>query len=387
MTTLISFLGKSRAGQYQTAHYRFDDGSGARVAYFGLALKDHLRPERLLLIGTPGSMWDVFFLDQAPGDDDALSDLMDAAQAQAVTQAMLDMHASRLSGRLGLPVQCLLTDAARTPAEQAGLLGRLAQATSPGEQVSLDVTHSFRHLPMLALVAARFLSKVRGVVVDGIYYGALEMTDSASGDTPVLNLTGLLGMLDWVDGLAAYDKDGDYGAFAPLLVADGMAADKAKFLERAAFFERTSNAAKARENLNTASPAIDQHKGPLGGLFKAELSRRIGWTRQPDRARRELALADAYIDRRDYLRATIFMQEAWITRSADGLKLDLDDYEVREAQRKQGAESNGSFKQLVYLRNALAHGLRSRDGDISKDLQSEDALSSKLKKLRAALFP
>jgi hypothetical protein len=38
----------------------------------------------------------------------------------------------------------------------------------------------------------------------------------------VLRLGGLLAMLDWVDALAPYDKDGDYGVFAPLLAADGM---------------------------------------------------------------------------------------------------------------------------------------------------------------------
>ena len=35
--------------------------------------------------------------------------------------------------------------------------------------------------------------------------------------TPVLRLTGMLRMLDWVDALSAYEKGGDYGGFAPLL--------------------------------------------------------------------------------------------------------------------------------------------------------------------------
>ena len=97
----------------------------------------------------------------------------------------------------------------------------------PGENLSLDVTHGFRHLPMLALVAARYLARVVSVKVEELYYGALEMT-TPDGETPVLRLGGLLAMLDWVEALAPYDKDGDSGVFAPLLPADGMDKGKAE---------------------------------------------------------------------------------------------------------------------------------------------------------------
>jgi CRISPR-associated Csx2 family protein len=64
MSTLISFLGKGQADPqtgYRTANYRFDDGFSRRVPFFGLALAEYLKPDRLVLVGTPSSMWDVFF--------------------------------------------------------------------------------------------------------------------------------------------------------------------------------------------------------------------------------------------------------------------------------------------------------------------------------------
>ena len=60
MTTLISVLGKKKNG-YSMASYRFDNGVVRQVPFFGLALADHLKPQRLILLGTRGSMWDVFF--------------------------------------------------------------------------------------------------------------------------------------------------------------------------------------------------------------------------------------------------------------------------------------------------------------------------------------
>jgi CRISPR-associated Csx2 family protein len=227
INTLISFLGKGKADPqtgYRTATYRFDAGFSRRVPFFGMALTEYLKPDRLVLVGTAGSMWDVFF-EREGTDDDAMLHLMAAVEAGQVDEEMLDLPRQELAQQLGIRVDCLLIPYARDATEQAEILRRLAGVVQPGENLSLDVTHGFRHLSMLALVAARYLSRVVGVKVEELYYGALEMT-TPEGETPVLRLGGLLAMLDWVDALAPYDKDGDSGVFAPLLRAVGM--DKAK---------------------------------------------------------------------------------------------------------------------------------------------------------------
>ena len=62
--TLISLLGKSKLDAqtgYRTAKYRFSDGATREVPFFGLGLMDCIKPARLILAGTSGSMWDVFF--------------------------------------------------------------------------------------------------------------------------------------------------------------------------------------------------------------------------------------------------------------------------------------------------------------------------------------
>ncbi|CAL1241066.1 hypothetical protein [Candidatus Methylocalor cossyra] len=63
MTALTSFLGKSNLNPstgYKTATYRFDTGFVRTAPYFGLALREYTRPERMVILGTSGSMWDVF---------------------------------------------------------------------------------------------------------------------------------------------------------------------------------------------------------------------------------------------------------------------------------------------------------------------------------------
>ncbi|HRF74088.1 MAG TPA: TIGR02221 family CRISPR-associated protein [Accumulibacter sp.] len=387
MNTLISFLGKGQPDQqtgYRTANYRFDAGFSRAVPFFGLALTEYLKPDRLVLVGTAGSMWDVFFHREGV-DDEAVLELMAAVEGGTVDQSLLQLPQRQLGERLGVPVDCLLIPYARDPAQQAEILRLLAAVVHPGEKLCIDVTHGFRHLPMLALVAARYLARVGGVKVEELYYGALEMT-TPEGETPVLRLGGLLAMLDWVDALASYDKDGDYGVFSPLLAADGMEKGRADLLARAAYFERTSNPVKAREKLTDVFRTVEAHRGALGGLFGPTLAKRISWFRRGKRDDWELSLADAYRERGDYLRAATFMYEAFITRACNksshdptDFKTRKDDYDIARAQQPEVAK-------LEYLRNSLAHGVRPRADQEARTLDDEGRLQTALKSLRNKLF-
>ncbi len=386
MSTLISFLGKGQADPktgYRNAHYRFDAAFARRVPFFGLALAEYLKPERLVIVGTAGSMWDVFF-ERHGADDDAVLALIAAVEGQQVTSELLDLPRQQLAAQLQLPVDCLLIPYGRDADEQAAILHCLAGAVHAGERLCLDVTHGFRHLPMLALVAARYLARVVGVQIDELYYGALEMTPPG-GETPVLRLGGLLAMLDWVDALASYDKDGDYGVFAGLLAADGMDAGRAELLARAAFFERTGNPVRARETLSSVFPTVEAHRGRLGGLFGGTLSKRISWFRRGTRADWELALADAYRARSDYLRATTFMHEAFVTRACppDG---NPNDFAQRRESYQAARERQPTAIRLEYLRNALAHGVRSTNDKTAHTLDRESRLRDALDSLRKTLF-
>jgi CRISPR-associated Csx2 family protein len=384
MTTLIGFLGKQQKG-YRTATYRFDAGFSREVPFFGMALAEFLKPDRLILLGTSGSMWDVFFDHETSDNDDGLMRLIEAASENKVTRPMLADHARRLSERLGYPVDCQLIPYARDEAEQSAVLAELAEALTAKERIVLDVTHAFRHLPMLALVAARYLKHVRQIEVEDIYYGALEMTPSG-GETPVLRLGGMLKMLDWVDALATYDKDGDYGPFGQLLQADGMEPGRAKLLDKAAYFERTNNPVKARETLTSVFPSVEHHDGPLGKLFRDDLVKRISWFRGPSRDAWEQSLARAYLDRRDYVRAATFMYEAFVTRATNEQKLNPNDYDRRKEAYDNARKANPEVKALEYLRNALAHGVRPQDDRDSRLLSDEKTLRDKLAGFMKKLF-
>lgn len=362
MTTLISFLGRgnrqtnsnTQQNGYRTAKYVFDNNIKIESEYIGLALIEHIKPEKVIVLGTTGSMWDVFFENQLVGDDDELLELMASIEQESLTQEQLKPFSSYLSKKLSTSVECVLISHARNEEEQVAILSSLANRLDMNESVSLDVTHGFRHLPMLALVAARFLQKIKQVSIVHIYYGALEM--STHGDTPVLLLDSMLHLLDWVDALGTYDKDGDYSVFAGLLLKDGLSTNMAEQLKQAAFFERTTNVSKSAEKIGTVLDALETLSTPIFDLFKLQLKKRLQWAKTANRGLREQLLARAYLDRRDYLRAVIYGLEGMISNHTIKMDQNPNDFDMRNGAKERLRNENESFKRLNQLRNSLAHG-------------------------------
>lgn len=385
MKIQISFLGKARQDTktgYRTANYCFQDGQIVTTAFFGPELARKVQPDKLYILGTAGSMWDMLlssFGADTVDDNDVLA-LWQQAQDETVNEALLASFEQMLSEKLGIACCLRVISYARDEPEQAALLARLAEWVSKGDELVLDVTHGLRHLPMLMLAAAHYLERVRGVKVQDIYYGALEMSarsdNSSLIETPVLSLKGMLRLLDWVQALAADASSGNYGVFQPLLESSGMAAEISQCLAEAAHFERITNPVKAREKLAITQQSLEQLDDPLATLFRDELISRTDWWRKGERGDWEARLAWRWFERGDYLRAVIYAQEALISMSV--AENAINDFGARD-DAKIKLRENGQANRLFALRNALAHGIRPENKDLNKMLGDEKTLRSTLK--------
>lgn len=402
MSIQISFLGKSQIDSktgYRSARYRFDDGCVVETAFFGPALACKIKPQRLVLLGTSGSMWDTLVENQVgdAGVDDGLEqarlELMDAVRADAVTDAHLAPLAALVEAQVGCPVALRIIPYGRDPGEQAAILRTMAEAVAAGHRadVVLDVTHGLRHLPMLALVAGFYLEHVSRVQVTEIYYGAFEMT--AGGLTPVLSLKGLLMVMDWVQALAAFDRDGDYGPLVPLLEQAGASAQVVGHLRRAAYAERVFNHEMARQNLLPLRGMLNEGLPGIAALFTQALARRLDWSNNASAPDRLAAIARDRLAHGDYVRAVIAASSGFLAgmARADERLSDYETYETIEQEFRAGRRGNPDLRQdyesLKRLRNALAHGTPPRDEHSRRTLADEERLSSTLKALIERLLP
>lgn len=78
------------------------------------------------------------------------------------------------------------------------------------DEIIFDITHSFRSIPMLALVVLNYVKVVKNAKILGIYYGAYEAKDSEN-IAPVFDLTPLDEILEWSQAVNTFLKYGNSG--------------------------------------------------------------------------------------------------------------------------------------------------------------------------------
>lgn len=391
MTTLISFLGKSQLDSkngYRTARYRFPDGAERETSYFGLALAEQLNVQRLILLGTASSMWDLL-VESVIGDaaqEELRIELIDAVRQQEVSERLLQRLTPALEQRLGRPVRPIVIPHATGFVEQQQLLERLSDELARGERIALDVTHGFRHLAMLALTAARYLTHARGVQLQGLYYGALDMT--ADGSTPVVELSGLAHVQEWAEALASYEASGDFSRFGPLLARDGLSAEKAEGLRRGWELLAVNNVADAARALQPVYQVLGQPLAGTSELFREKLRRALRWVAAGGLAERQRVLALQALQRQDFLRAALLGLESFLSAEVEKEGKNPLDYNAKEEaearyrlELEDGEHADwrrSAFWLLKNVRNALAHGTRPAYAPHAQLLQNPVRLREKL---------
>lgn len=91
------------------------------------------------------------------------------------------------------------------------VFGAVARCARQGPSVALDITHGFRSLPQVALLAVAFLRAVRRVEVERVVYGAWEASDTSVDPprAPLFDLTPMLSLLQWAIAADRLIRTGD----------------------------------------------------------------------------------------------------------------------------------------------------------------------------------
>jgi len=389
MHTLVSFLGRNL---YHKTRYLLPDGSSEEAAYVGYGLRRALQVDRMVILGTAGSMWDHLFerdVDLQSRGEDLRLELAAAVEEEKVTQQQLDQLAPLLEEQLDCTVGLRIIPEALEPRQQVELLQALAEASDGAQRLSLDVTHGFRHLPMLILMAALYLRSTRPELrIEGIWYGAFR---PGSKMTEVIDLGGILEIADWLDALRRHDWLGDYGAVADLIDDE----ETGELLRQAAFNESIHQGQQARKRLQRCRERLRERplSGP-GALFQPLLEERIAWVDRQQLYQRQREQALSALQRGDFLRASLYGFEAFITRlvrsTAPGA--DPDKWSVREKakedyEKHKPRESYRWYELLRNTRNVLAHGTRPQEKEIQRALASPQQLRALLEECFGKLLP
>ena len=199
MRKIITFLGLSAC----PTRYRL----GEEVR------EGHVFPEAMLRF--QALAFDRMLVFVTPGAEERTWPILDAHQDRRIVPVLIGLGAG----------------------EQAlwDLFAKLTTVVEPGDTVIFDITHSLRFIPFVVFLAAAYLRAAREVELEAIYYAALEMGDAERNvPAPVIDLSPLVSLLDWLTATSEFVHTGDARELAERLEQEGKQADNRALRDLAA---------------------------------------------------------------------------------------------------------------------------------------------------------
>lgn len=390
---MITILGKVKSAEhkdYRTTDYQFNEDTIKTASYFGLALNEIVKPDEIIVLGTKGSMWDNLFM-QIEGFENQYTDeiltLNEQAQKDEVCKDLLEQMAKNATEKLGISYRCELISYADTETKQVELIEQLTNLFDENDEATLDVTHGLRHLPLLIQQVAQLLPLIKNVTIKGVYYGALDL--SKDQKTPVMRLDGLQLINDWDTAFSLYHETGNVAAFCSALEKTKVEKSLIRHLKSAAFFTQTNRTPEAKREVKAFLGLIDNNKEHLPAVFKLflpKLKSQLEWINANNNWQQRGKLALQSLDNADYLRASLFGYEAFISRLIEHLDIADDQYNERGQKIRSFLNENDNkhikkeYSGLNSIRNAVAHGfIESSDSRYQKETEKILANEKKLK--------
>lgn len=372
---LISFLGNSKlkngVASYHMADYYFPEENKPRQSsFFGFPLQRYIQADKVVIFGTTGSMWDHLF----DSDSEAYERLIYQVENNETQKETLEELRPSLEQNLGCKVQLELVPSAFQPEEQMQILSKLADAAQGATKLSLDISYSYRHMPMLTFTAALYLRHIRpNLTISGLWYGFIDGT--------VTRLDGLLETADWVSALQRDKLLGDYEGIADMLDReDGKSL--AQNLRNASHYQNIHQEHKAKEYVRSAQRNIKQFglTGPAA-LFQKTLLDRMSWASEASRYMQQRSNALSALKRKDYMRASLIGYEAFKTLQVQEYFDEQSVFDEDLRERAVGrflddatTQERHQFSLLNGIRNVIAHANRPDHDDPRAQKAIENAI-------------
>lgn len=128
-------------------------------------------------------------------------------------------NCQELQKRMGTLLKLVEIPEGKNEAELWEIFSIVAAKVPPQSEIIIDVTHAFRSLPLIVFNVASYLRRVKNVKVERIVYGNWEAHDPnyQPPRAPVIDLTSMLDLQDWLHGIDAFRRRGEADELAESL--------------------------------------------------------------------------------------------------------------------------------------------------------------------------
>ena len=382
---LISFLGTGPLASkkeriYNTARYHIGETDLGEYSFVSAALEKHYNVDATILVGTVHSMWEEVYQwhkkDKGQSlDDDVYLEIADYCEKANYQTDLSIPHQEDIETTLGTGSKVVLVKYGITEdevKENINTILGIERFLNKKDELIVDVTHSFRSLPIFITNLLVYLQNVseKKITISHIHYGMLEMRDEL-GFAPIIDLKAVLGVNDWITGAYSFSQFGNAYMISELIAKENKSAStllkefsNLMNLNHLYAIKNVSQRLSSIKNASYNTLIPNLIVTPIVDEFIRRF--RIG-VKEKD-AVFQLKVARWQLDHRKYAQAFLTLNEAIITHVCETNRIDAQDYDCREAakDRLNGRRTDQLtcdqrlktlYRQIKKLRNATAHAL------------------------------
>lgn len=233
-------------------------------------------------------------------------------------------------------------------------------------RVVLDITHAFRHMPVIIAFSLMTLKHIKDISDIMVYYGALELKTNRNDQnepTPILKIDFINNLVSYAENLAVFN----YSGYFPNIL-DNLNISKT---DKTYFWLEMNR--QPRTDLETINMNLKEkskennHQGKIAEYINKEIEPLTGASLH----RRMIERSKFFFARKQYLQSLVLLHEGLIIAMSRKYGLEHgQDYDGYRAVRdyikdnkntifKDKAQIDAYYK-LVHTRNSAVHGTTAR---------------------------
>src|SRR5574344_313241 len=344
---LISFLGTGRLvdskaeitlskRRYDNTKYRID-GRDYEKPFVAAVLKEHYSIDKTILIGTPHSMWEEVY-------SSYLNELADENKfIESAEYCDLSNHKSQLSIPYQGDVENALGNGSKVVLIHYGISEEEIQQNiniilgvelyiHNQDELIIDVTNSFRSLPILIMNLLFYLKSIskKNISIIHIHYGMREAIKEL-GYAPIVDLNATMDVNEWITGAYSFKEFGNAYKIADLIESENKSVAK-----RLRDFSNVMNINHLRriktEAQRLSSIKNEQYKTPIPKMILSQVvDDFISNFNQKDKdSVFQFKLAKWQFKHKNYVSAYLTLFESIVTLACEYKKFTTDDFNSRE---------------------------------------------------------
>lgn len=381
---LVTFLGtgpsateeqnKPNRNAYNKANYKIEDKVYSNKFFIAEALKDHFSIDKIIVIGTQKSIWELYYEEFSKLYDSfdenywiELWNLTSTANHKSSDDGigLIQKIENYLPNSKVVVIKYGLNDS-----ELEYNFERIVEAIedesviSHKDDIYIDITHAFRSIPVYAMTLIMYLNDVfdKSTNIKGLYYGMYDVSREFEDKTaPIVNLKAVLDTMKWIKAAYAFKAYGNAIDIAELIDDKTISIRLTEFSETVSINFLHEMYDKV-QHLKSLKPQLDGLSG-FGALIIPKVVNKFLdkfiYT-SGKMSKFQLALAEWYAENNIYSSAYIVISESIITYicECEGLdhkiKARRDEAKGRITNPKYINIKN-VYNKIIPIRNCIAH--------------------------------